>query len=91
MLMAAQPAGDDAYFAALRRAEFSRLDRRGEAYLDYTGAGLYAASQVRAHAAWLERDTFGNPHSEHEASRRSTAVVERAKRRVLEFLEADGS
>jgi len=91
MLMPAQSAGDDAYFAVLRRAEFSRLDRRGEAYLDYTGAGLYAASQVRTHASWLERDTFGNPHSEHEASRRSTAVVERAKRRVLEFLEADGS
>jgi selenocysteine lyase/cysteine desulfurase len=90
MLTTVPPAGDEAYFAALRRAEFARLDRRGEAYLDYTGAGLYAASQVRAHAAWLERDTFGNPHAEHGASRRSTAVVERAKRRVFEFLDADG-
>ena len=31
----------------LRQSEFSRLDRARHVYLDYTGSGLYAESQIR--------------------------------------------
>src|SRR5262245_35799629 len=55
--------------AELRRTEFTRLDDTGVAYLDYGGAALYGESQIRAHAALLARGVFGNPHSEHGASR----------------------
>ena len=33
-------------FAELRRTEFARLDAAGHVYLDYTGGGLYADSQI---------------------------------------------
>ena len=35
----------------LRAAQFARLDRQDQVYLDYTGGGLYAASQVQEHAS----------------------------------------
>ena len=38
----------------LRAAEYGRLDAQGIVYLDYTGGGLHADSQVRDHAALLE-------------------------------------
>ena len=37
----------------LRAREFGRLDAEGHTYLDYTGAGLYGASQVRRHSELL--------------------------------------
>jgi len=76
-------------FAALRRTEFSRLDEGTHAYLDYTGAGLYAASQIDAHHQRLREDVLGNPHSENPTSLESTARMARARSRVLEFLHAD--
>jgi selenocysteine lyase/cysteine desulfurase len=72
----------------LRAREFSRLDALGQVYLDYTGSGLYAASQVRRHAELLLGRVFGNPHSTNPASRESTELVERARRRVLDFFGA---
>jgi selenocysteine lyase/cysteine desulfurase len=80
---------DEAYFDELREREFSRLARTGEAYLDYTGSALYTDSQVRAHAALMADGLFGNPHSEHRASRASTAVIDAARRRTLVWLDAD--
>ena len=82
---------DDAWpeFAALRHREYARLDRQGHAYLDYTGSGLYGASQVRANGERLLGDVFGNPHSANPTSMLSTARMERARSRVLEFLHAD--
>jgi selenocysteine lyase/cysteine desulfurase len=74
--------------AALRRAEFARLDEAGVAYLDYAGAALYGESQVRAHAARLARGVFGNPHSAHGASRASTNAVDAARQRVLDCFDA---
>ena len=47
----------------LRAAEYAHLDDGGHTYLDYTGACLYAASQVREHAEWMASGVFGNPHS----------------------------
>ena len=37
----------------LRATEYGRLDRQGHVYLDYTGGGLYAESQLRAHMELL--------------------------------------
>jgi molybdenum cofactor sulfurtransferase len=76
-------------FEDLRRREFSRLDEQGHVYLDYTGAGLYAESQVRAHADFLARGVYGNPHSRNPTSRAATELCERARERVLRFFHAD--
>lgn len=80
---------DDAFFGELRAREFARLDARGETYLDYTGSGLYAASQVESHAEMLRGAVLGNPHSDSPASRASTALVERARAAVLRALDCD--
>jgi selenocysteine lyase/cysteine desulfurase len=73
----------------LRAGEFARLDAQAHVYLDYTGSGLYAASQVRRHAELLLGGVFGNPHSTNPASSASTELVEKTRRRVLEFFRAD--
>jgi len=72
----------------LRRTEYSRLDRGGHTYLDYTGGGLYAASQVNAHALWLHEGVFANPHSHNPTSRVSTELVEQCRRAVLDYFHA---
>jgi selenocysteine lyase/cysteine desulfurase len=79
----------DPLVAALRTREFSRLDRDGLAYLDYTGSALYGASQLRAHHELLSRGVFGNPHSENEPSRMSGSLIDQARADVLAFFDAD--
>jgi molybdenum cofactor sulfurtransferase len=74
----------------LRTAEYGRLDEHGQIYLDYTGAGLHAASQVRRHAELLNAQSLGNPHSASPSSSRTTALVEGARRAVLEWFGATG-
>jgi selenocysteine lyase/cysteine desulfurase len=88
-MLTAPVESNEAYFDELRGREFSRLTQTGEAYLDYTGSALYTDSQVRAHAALMARGLFGNPHSEHRASRASGALIEEARRRTLAWLDAD--
>jgi selenocysteine lyase/cysteine desulfurase len=73
---------------ALRMTEYSRLDRLGHVYLDYTGGGLYADAQVRAHTELLLRHVFGNPHSTNPTSLAMTRLVEQARAYVLEFFNA---
>ena len=80
---------DDARFEELRQREFSRLDAQGHVYLDYTGAGLYSESQVRANAEFLCNGVFGNPHSRNPTSRAATLLCEDARTRVLEYFNAD--
>lgn len=80
---------DRVFFRSLRDREFARLDARGTAYLDFTGAGLYGATQVERHVELLRGAVLGNPHSESLPSRASTAILERARRRVLESLGGD--
>jgi selenocysteine lyase/cysteine desulfurase len=75
---------------ALRASEYPRLDADGHVYLDYTGAGLFAESQVRDHAQLLTSGIFGNPHSASPASSRTTALVEQARRAVLDWFNAQG-
>src|SRR4051812_7534181 len=73
----------------LRAREHSRLDALGHVYLDYTGGSLYADAQVREHAALLSAHVFGNPHSANPASSAMTTFVERTRRRVLQYFNAD--
>jgi selenocysteine lyase/cysteine desulfurase len=81
----------ESFFAELRQRDFARLDASGVAYLDYAGSALYAESQIDAHRSLLTRSVFGNPHSEHAASRASTSAIEAARRQVLRFLDATTS
>lgn len=72
----------------LRATEYSRLDRFGHVYLDYTGGALYAESQIRDHQALLADGVFGNPHSKNLTSLDATERVERARAHVLRFFNA---
>jgi len=49
----------------LRATEYSYLDEGGHVYLDYTGAGLVAQSQLLAHTERLRAGCYGNPHSDN--------------------------
>ena len=72
----------------LRATEYGRLDTQEQVYLDYTGGGLYAESQVRQHAELLCRSVFGNPHSTNPASQAMTTLVGRARQFVLSYFHA---
>ncbi|HEY8703799.1 MAG TPA: aminotransferase class V-fold PLP-dependent enzyme [Gaiellaceae bacterium] len=72
----------------LRHSDFARLDAGGHVYLDYTGAGLYADSQLAEHLELLRHNVFGNPHSLNPTSARMTELVEQARDAVLEFFRA---
>ena len=73
---------------SLRAREYGRLDALGETYLDYTGGGLYAESQLHAHRELLAGGLFGNPHSSSPASRSSTELADAARRAILAFVNA---
>lgn len=83
------PGYDATAIAALRASEYARLDESGSTYLDHTGAGVYAASQLHRHHEILASDVFGNPHSHNPSALASTALVEGARAGVLEYLNAD--
>jgi molybdenum cofactor sulfurtransferase len=72
----------------LREREYSRLDRLGQVYLDYTGGGLYADAQINAHHKLLAENIFGNPHSTNPTSQAATQLIESARRAVLDFFRA---
>jgi molybdenum cofactor sulfurtransferase len=84
----AYPDFDCAAVDGLRAREYARLDAEGHTYLDYTGAGLYADSQVCEHLALLRQGVFGNPHSTNPTSLAATEHVERARASVLDFFGA---
>ena len=84
----AKPASADTPFAELRRTDFARLDETGHVYLDYTGAGLYAQSQLDEHYALLRSRVFGNPHSVNPTSAAMTELVEEARAKTLAFFRA---
>ena len=84
----------------LRAHRVSRAwTRGGHVYLDYTGGGLYAESQLREHMALLRerrvrQPAFDQPHlsREHAArrarARRGARVLQRLARRVRRDLHA---
>ncbi len=73
----------------LRQQEYSRLDKLGQVYLDYTGGGLYPESLVREHADFLLSSVLGNPHSQNPTSLASTELMRQARADVLRYFRAD--
>ncbi len=73
----------------LRDRDYARLDRSGQVYLDYTGGGLYADSQMRLHQQVLADNVFGNPHSSNPTSQAATRLIESARAAILKFFNAD--
>ncbi|MCX6035585.1 MAG: aminotransferase class V-fold PLP-dependent enzyme, partial [Chloroflexi bacterium] len=73
----------------LRDRDYARLDRTGQIYLDYTGGGLYADSQMRLHQQVLAGHVFGNPHSSNPTSLAATRLIESTRATVLQFFNAD--
>ncbi len=81
-------AWDASAVQALRDREFGRLDTAGVAYLDFTGGGLHAASQLTAHQELLRDEVLGNPHSTNRASQRSTDLAASARHTILDWFGA---
>jgi molybdenum cofactor sulfurtransferase len=84
----AQPIVDTSILDELRRSDFARLDASGHVYLDYTGAGLYADSQLAEHLDLLRASVFGNPHSLNPTSVAMTELVKQARAAVLRYFRA---
>ncbi len=72
----------------MRARDYTRLDATGHVYLDYTGGGLYAESQLARHRELLADAVFGNPHSQNVPSRGMGARVEATRAQILEFFRA---
>lgn len=72
----------------LRKTEYARLDTQKHTYLDYTGGGLYAASQVKDHMNLLLENVYGNPHSSNPTSHTMTHLVEQARSTILQYFSA---
>ncbi len=72
----------------LRRADYQRLDAHGQIYLDYTGGGLYAESQLTKHFDLLRNHVYGNPHSANPTSQAMTELVEGTRRYVRQYFNA---
>jgi selenocysteine lyase/cysteine desulfurase len=72
----------------LRSRDYARLDAEGHTYLDYTGSGLYGASQLTEYVDLLRDRVLGNPHSTSVTSAATTTLVEETRRRILEFFNA---
>ena len=79
---------DDYYFNRLRKKEFSRLDKDGHIYLDYTGGCLYPESLIQKHESFLRNGIYGNPHSTNPASQLSGELVEETRKKILDFFRA---
>ncbi|MCD6356914.1 MAG: aminotransferase class V-fold PLP-dependent enzyme [Anaerolineaceae bacterium] len=73
---------------ALRKKEYRMLDVKKHTYLDFTGGGLYAVSQLKAHYNLLSQNIFGNPHSYSPTSYSATELVEKARTYVLKYFNA---
>ena len=74
---------------AVRATEYERLDRLGHVYLDYTGAGLYSASQVTRHEELLLNSVLGNPHSNNPTSLDASRLLDATRAAVLTYFHAD--
>ena len=72
----------------LRTQEYSRLDDLQHVYLDYTGGGLYASSQLRQHMEMLLNGVYGNPHSSNPTSLAMTQLDDHARQFIFEYFNA---
>ena len=82
------PEFDAARLGELRAAEYGRLDAQGQVYLDYTGGGVFAESQLADHLDLLRGTVLGNPHSVNPTSAAAGDLLERARAAVLRYFNA---
>jgi selenocysteine lyase/cysteine desulfurase len=73
----------------LRHTDYARLDDTHQTYLDYTGGGVYAESQLKQHMEMLQNNVYGNPHSFNLTSMAMTKLVEQTRAAILRFFRAD--
>ncbi|MEP7232147.1 MAG: aminotransferase class V-fold PLP-dependent enzyme [Ginsengibacter sp.] len=78
----------DKFFNRLRKKEYSRLDKLGQIYLDYTGGNIHPKSLVEKHCRFLQKAVYGNPHSNNPTSMLSEKFVSEARKKVLDFFNA---
>ena len=73
----------------LRAADYARLDRLGHTYLDYTGGGLYAESQLRRHHELLARAACSATRTRRARRRSPSAeLASEARDAVRRFFNA---
>ena len=77
------------FFEILRNVEYKRLDNNKQVYLDFTGGNLYAKSQILEHQDLLINNILGNPHSTNPTSQLATKLVEEARKKVIEYFNAE--
>ncbi len=76
---------------SMRASDYGRLDASRQTYLDYTGGGLHADSQLREHVQMLSENLLGNPHSVNPSSTATTELVEQARAAVLAYFNGTGA
>ncbi len=79
----------DEVFNKLRQTEFSRLDKLGQTYLDFTGGNLHPKSLLNKHYNLLQESILGNPHSTNPSSQMATKLVEEARQKIIDFFNAE--
>ncbi|KAL3464510.1 pyridoxal phosphate-dependent transferase [Aspergillus heterothallicus] len=60
-------------------------------YLDHAGSTVYARSMIQSYTDDLQRNLYGNPHSDNTPSRISGALVDATRLQLLRFFGADPS
>ncbi|CAK7218554.1 hypothetical protein SBRCBS47491_003544 [Sporothrix bragantina] len=80
--------GTTSHLDTMRHTEYGYLDEQDHVYLDYTGSGLAARAQHRAHAQRQAEFVLGNPHSVSPTSELATDLVEKTRARVLQHFNA---
>ena len=80
--------GTTSHLDTMRHAEYGYLDEQNHVYLDYTGSGLAARAQHRAHTQRQAKFVLGNPHSVSPTSELATGLVEKTRARILQHFNA---
>ena len=78
----------DIFFSKLRKTEYSRLDDQRHVYLDYTGGNIFPKSLLDGHRRFLEKNIYGNPHSNNPTSQLSGFYINKTRERVVEYFNA---
>lgn len=71
----------------LRQTQFSHL--KDVCYLDYTGAGVYAQSQINKVSDQLKTAVFSHPHGSSVLSNLCVAEMDQMRERILHYLDTD--
>jgi molybdenum cofactor sulfurtransferase len=61
----------------------------GQTYLDYTGGNLHPKSLLHEHYNLLQESILGNPHSTNPSSQMATKLVEGARKKIIDFFNAE--